>query len=95
MCYDHFEFDKNDEQILKNRLQIVAQNMHAFSFEWPYVSFSGLKPHYLFLLNVFYPVLIHRCELEPAETHHFKVCATVITTTNDLFVLSRKDKKYY
>ena len=71
--------------------------MHAFSFEWPYVSFQGLKQNFFFTLNAFDPILIHRIELEKEEfaiKNHFKVLATVITTTNDLFVLSKAKDNY-
>ena len=72
--------------------------MHAFSFEWPYVSFSGLKQNCIFLLNAFDPMLIHRIELEEedyASKNHYKVLATVITTTNDLFVLSKASDTFF
>jgi hypothetical protein len=71
--------------------------MKAYSFEWPYVCFSGIKNNYLFILNVFDSKTIHRVQLnedDEFENSHFKVLATCITTTNDLYVLSHCTGKY-
>jgi hypothetical protein len=43
--------------------QIIQMNMKAYSFQWPYVCFSGLKCNYLFILNVYDNKIIHRVQL--------------------------------
>ena len=48
--------------------------------------------NFIFLLNAFEPNLIHRIELvkeKETRKNHFKILGTVITTTNDLFILSK------
>jgi len=54
---------KTEIEIIK-MYNIVQENMKAYSFEWPYVSFSGLKNNYIFLLNAFDNTIIHRIQIE-------------------------------
>ena len=69
--------------------------MKAFSFEWPYVSFSGIINNHVFLLNAYDKTIIHRIQIaEDQQNAHFKCLATVVTTTKDLFILTLKNDLY-
>lgn len=77
----------------KEVFSITRMNMTAYSFAWPYVCFSGMINNYIFVLNVYDNTILHRIQLSEPD-HHFKVLATCITSTNDLYVLAKSSKQY-
>jgi hypothetical protein len=67
--FDHADFkikndndDKKEIEVTK-MIHCVQDNMKAYSFEWPYVSFSGINANYIFLLNAYDSTIIHRIQI--------------------------------
>ena len=48
--YDQTKFTFNE---LTKWSTNVDQKIKAFSFEWPYVSFTGLMPNHIYLVNAY------------------------------------------
>ena len=96
--FDHADFvvkDMKNDNVVKKEIEVskmfncVQESMKGYSFEWPYVSFSGIINNHVFLLNAYDKTIIHRIQIaEDNKNAHFKCLATFVTTTKDLFILT-------
>ena len=72
--------------------------MKTVSFCWPYTCFQGIYDNFIFILNSFENLFIHRIELkslDQSKTSNYTILATTITVDFDLFILSKEDNVYY